>query len=417
MGRIKDLIFGEPPKNAAIVPTINIEKTSIPMATVAGYGALMSVDYAACEQTKARSLASLPFTVIKRGGTKTPIENHPLAKLLSETPNEDMTASDFLSWHRLRCDTFGVAYWRVEWHKGQPCAIYPVNCGVTSDFDINRPEGKRRIYRLTGDDYNRAGNYFSDEVIAIRTHITKDGYRGESLARIAAEQIGLSIDLERFYRSMLDNGNHHLGHVEIPEKTLQPAQREDLKAAIDAKRGVDNAGKAPIFAAGAKWVTDSPTMKDASLIEQQEWILHQVCRACNVPPWKVYNQKDTTYAGSQQASIDYVTETILPDTRAIEQAMIPVLRAMGDDDCQLKANLKGLMRGDDAARAQYYRELTYLGAYTRKQVCELEDVEPPEGIDRPLFPLNYGTVNPDGTVDVYSTNAEPADGNQTGVTD
>ena len=32
--------------------------------TPAGYGALMSIDYAACEQTKARSMASLPFSVV-----------------------------------------------------------------------------------------------------------------------------------------------------------------------------------------------------------------------------------------------------------------------------------------------------------------------------------------------------------------
>ena len=46
--------------------------------------------------------------------------------------------------------------------------------------------------------------------------------------------------------------------------------------------------------------------------------------------------------------------------------------------------------------------------------------DPLEGIDLPLFPLNYGTVNPDGTVNVFnSSNAEkpkePGDGSQTGV--
>ncbi len=418
---IIDRIFGEAPRPAGQQerqPEIVRVGAPFGVATPQGYGSLMSVDYAACEQTKARSLSSLPWTVVRDGSPKERMPDHPIARLLSGMANEDMTSTDLLSWHRLRCDTFGVAYWRFEWRKGQVVAIWPVTCAVSKAFDMRRPEGKRRLYFLAGDDYNEQGTYFSDEVVPIRTHITKNGCDGMSLAKIAAEQIGLSVDLERFYRSMLENGNHHFGHVEVPDKNMPEPQRQDLQAAVEAKSGIGNAGKAPIFAAGAKWVNDQQTMRDASLIEQQEWVLQQVCRACNVPPWKVYHQKDANYAGSQQMSIDYVTETILPDTRAIEQAVTPVLRAMGHGDCQLKANLKGLMRGDDAARSQYYRELAYMGAYTREMICELEDVDPPDGVSAPLFPLNYGTVNPDGTVNVFASEAkEPGDGNQSGATD
>ena len=241
---------------------------------------------------------------------------------------------------------------------------------------------------------------------------------GVSLAKLAAEQIGLSVDLERFYKSMLKNGNHHFGHVEVDKTTLPDKAMNDLRAAVDAKSGVGNAGKAPIFAYGAKWVNDGQNMRDASLIEQQQWILHQVCRACNVPPWKVYSQEGLTYSGSQQANIDYVTETIVPDVRAIEKALSPVFAARGESDLQLKLDVRGLMRGDDAARAQYYREMSYAGAYTRADVRELEDMPPIDGLEKPLFPLNYGTVEEDGSVTVHSKDAkEPADGSQTGVTD
>ena len=48
---------------------------------------------------------------------------------------------------------------------------------------------------------------------------------------------------------------------------------------------------------------------------------------------------------------------------------------------------------------------------------EYEDLPPIDGLDRPLFPMNYGTVDPDGSVTVWNKKATPADGNQTGVTD
>ena len=395
-----------------------VRLTSLDFYTVENYGALMSVNYSACEQTKCRSMASLPVTIVRNGAEFERLNNHPIAKLLNGMPNEAMTASDLFSWHRLRCDTFGTAYWRIEWFKGQVVAIWPVTCQVNKSFDIKRPRGKRLMYQLTGDKYNPAGNYYSDEVIAIKTHVNEKISEGESLARLAAQEIGLSIDLERFYESMLKNGNHHLGHVEVPDKHMQEAQRQDLERAIDAKSGVSNAGKAPIFAAGAKWVQDGQTMKDASVIEQQQWVLKQICRATNVAPWKVYETDGVAYQGGQQANIDYVTDTVLPDARMIEQAFIPVLQSMGDGDCELKMNLKGLMRGDDASRSQYYREMVYMGAYTPKRVCELEDEDPRNALDTTYFPLNYGAVDEDGNVTVYSQNQkEPADGNQTGTTD
>lgn len=426
MGRFIDFLLGEAPRDEAPQPVEHPEPQIVhvarptwhPLGAVAGYGALMSVDYASCEQTKARSLSSLPVSVVRYGSTRENLPSHPLASLLSGMANEDMAAVDLLNWHRLRCDTFGNSYWRIEWYKDEIVAIWPVLCGVLHDFSRDRPPGRRTVYELAGDKYNPAGKYFAEEIVNIKTHVTKDGMKGESLAKLAAEQIGLSVDLERFYKSMLQNGNHHFGHVEIPEKNLRDEQMEDLKRAIESKSGVNNAGKPPIFSAGAKWVNDRQSMKDASLIEQQGWVLRQVCRACNVPPWKVYDQTGTTYAGSQQANIDYVTDTILPDARAIEQAFAPVFAARGERNCALKFNLRGLMRGDDASRSKYYREMIYGGSYTRADVRELEDMNPIAGLEKPMFALNYGTVEADGSVKVYTKDAtEPADGNQTGITD
>jgi HK97 family phage portal protein len=385
----------------------------------AGYGALMSVDFAACVQTKARSMASLPFVVVqeRRDGRRN-LDSHPLAPLLNGMANEEMTVSALMDWTVLRRDTFGNAYWFVEWSKGKPVAIWPITGQVTHDFDMSKPAGYRTTYTVSpGDEHVPAGTYFSNEVVNIHTHVTKDGIKGVSLARIAAEQIGLSVDLERFYRSMLHNGNHQLGHVEVPEGRMSPDDLNALRNAVDAKAGIVEAGHAPIFGYGAKWVNDQQTMQDASVIEQQKWVLQQVCRACNVPPWKVYDGESATYNGGQQMRIDYVTDTIVPDVRQIEMALQPVLDACYQSGCRAKFKINGLMRGDDSSRTQYYRELAYLGALTREDVRDLEDLEPVEGIGKPLFPLNYGTVNEDGTVNVFNSDSpEPGDGSQTGVT-
>lgn len=414
MGRFYDIFYKRGEEQDAV-------RVSVPpgIRTPEGYGALMSIDYAACVQTKARSMACLPVSLVKSGrGGKEELGGHPLARLLNGMANEEMPVTALMGWTVLRRDTFGNAYWWVEWRKGVPAAIWPITAHVEHGYDSGAPEGYRARYTvLAGDKHVPPGTYFSHEVVNIPTHLTKDGIKGVSLARLAAEQIGLSVDLERFYRSMLTNGNHHLGHVEVPEGHMRKEDLEAIRTAVDSKRGVGEAGKTPIFGYGAKWVADTQSMKDASVIEQQRWVLHQVCRACNVPPWKVYDSEGVAYQGGQQQRIDFVTDTITPDVRSIEMALRPVLDACGLRRAQVKFKLHGLMRGDDQTRTQYYRELGYLGAMTRADVRDLEDLEPIEGLEKPLFPLNYGSLEPDGSVSVYNADTSaPADGTQEGAT-
>lgn len=66
MGRFYDMFYKREPVQDVVHVTLPPG-----FATPHGYGALMSIDFAACEQTKARSMASLPFSVMQAGATAT----------------------------------------------------------------------------------------------------------------------------------------------------------------------------------------------------------------------------------------------------------------------------------------------------------------------------------------------------------
>lgn len=55
--------------------------------------------------------------------------------------NEEMTAAKLMDWTVLRRDTFGNAYWYVEWFKGKPVAIWPITASVMHDYDKYAPRG------------------------------------------------------------------------------------------------------------------------------------------------------------------------------------------------------------------------------------------------------------------------------------
>lgn len=418
MGAFKNYILNK------VLTTTSLEMVPVgtprSRALLNDYSSLYSMAYLACEQTKARSLATLPVSVYRRNGDgRLPEHEHPVTKLLAGQANDLMTGVDLMQWAMIRKDTFGNAYIYVEWRGSKIVALWPITSGVTVDFDLSRRPGRRVRYEVSpGSNGVPAGKYFSEEIVNIKTPVSKDGIRGLSIAKLAAEEVGLSVDLERFYKSMLDNGNHHLGHVELPEGRMKPDDAESLRRAIDAKQGIGEAGKAPIFGYGAKWVTDQQTMKDASLIEQQEWVLQQVCRATCVPPMKVYDNSNSTYSNSEQARIEYATDTIMPEACAIEKAFKPCLEGAGETDLYLRFNLGGLMRGDKVSQSQYYREMVYMGAIDRNEVRSMEEFNPRDGLSKPMVALNYGLVEEDGSVTVLANDAaQPADGNQTGTTD
>ncbi len=384
------------------------------------YSSLYSVAYLACEQTKARSLGSLPVSVCRKDGAGREKVDHPLCDLLAGRANDLMTGRDLRHWISIRRDTFGNAFVWVEWSRGRPVALWPVTSHVQIDFDRSAPAGRRVRYIVpNGDRYVPSGAYFPGEVVNVRASVTKDGVHGQSIAKLAAHDVGLSVDLEKFYSAMLNNGNHQLGHVEVPEGRMKPEDVESLKRAVEAKRGIDEAGKSPIFGYGAKWVTDQQTMRDASLIEQQAWVLQQVCRACNVPPWMVYDSSggNGKYANAESSRVDYVTNTIMPDACGLETELNAILEAMGEGGLYVKFDLNGLMRGDKASQGRFYREMVYMGAMTRAEVREKEDLNPIPGLDRPLVPVNYGILEPNGEVTVLASRGEPSDGMQAGTTD
>lgn len=402
------------------LPIVYLDRPKSEYSKLYDYSALYSVAYLACEQTKARSIGSLPVAVYERGeGTRKEVD-HPLTHLLAGQANDLMSGRDLRHWIMLRRDTFGNAYVFVEWRKGEPVALWPITSSVQIDYDSTKRRGYRLRYVVGGDSYVPKGTYFANEVLNFRTSMTENGIYGKSVAELAAHDVGLSVDLEQFYSSMLTNGNHQLGHLEVPEGRMKPDELEALKKAVEQKSGIDNAGKAPIFGHGAKWVSDTQSMRDASLIEQQNWVLEQVCRACNVPPWKVYDTSNGggKYENAEAARVDYVTDTVMPDAASFEGAFAPILREMGQTNYYMKLDLNGLMRGDKAAQGQYYREMIYSGVYTRADVRAWEDLDPIPGLEKPLIPLNYGILEPDGTVTVLSSSSkEPADGMQEGVTE
>lgn len=375
------------------------------------YGAMMSSDFIACETAKIRAIRSLPVRLLK-DGERGPelVTDHPLAAVLRR-PNPLMSWGDLLSWFILRKEVFGTAYLRVQRDAAYNVkALWPVLSHVDIKFDKVTGDV---FYTAPLDTFNPSWTAREDGVVIIKTDTTEDGgLRGKSVAETAAGDIGLSIDLSNFYRSIMRNGTHMGGWLEHPTK-LDPPDIKAIQESLQMQAGAENAGGIRIFDRGLKYHEVSFSLGEMNLVEQERFVLEKVCRATHVDLHHVYADGGATATGSQGYDIDFVKNTVLPEITAIEEAFIPVIdlskRAGGgvNKGYHVDFDTNGLLRGDFKTRMDGYRIGVYAGIFTRAWCCEQEGIQWLPGQDKLLQPTAYYMVDNNG--DPYVP-AEPTSG-------
>lgn len=114
-------------------------------------------------------------------------------------------------------------------------------------------------------------------------------------------------------------------------------------------------------------------------------------RIFRLPP-QMYGEYDkaSTYASAEQFSLDYVVKTLRPWLVRLEQSFNMSLLSPDERREYFYEHLiDGLMRGDAAARAEYYTKMFAIGGITVNEINELENRNPigPDG-DKRFVPLN-----------------------------
>lgn len=347
-----------------------------------------------CLLAKARPLSSLPVRVYKRrDGIRTDAEEpfaRELAGLLRRKWNPFMTGAEGIRWLMMTKDVMGEAFARVQFSKGLPVAIWPMSSMPT----IEVTEQGRAVFRYGGDNFTPAGTYLESEIIWVKSPILdRDGIHGRSLAELAANEIGLSIDLTDFYGRILNGEGNFPGWLET-DQPLVPNDIDKLSAQLADGGGVVNAGKIRIFDKGLSYKTTGQSMVDLNLVEEERWVLQEVCRTLSVPPQEVFDLSNATYSNIEQGALNFANKTLVPECVSLEGAFSGILWAAGLTDCNVQLDMNGLLRGSYKERMEGYRISVYGGFMSANEVRAKEDMAPYVGGDEFLRSTAYSTVDP-----------------------
>lgn len=340
----------------------------------------------ACVNLISGTISSLPLMVYrtKADGSREVAKDHPLYKLLHDSPNYDQTALDFWDFIAASIELRGNGYAQIVRESGRIVSLTPIN------------PARMSVRRLTTGEleYSWSANG--------KSHVSKDreilhirGFGGDpvggmSTLRFARNAFGLAQSAERAAGEMFLNGLRPSGVLKF-KPWLTSEQREVARQEMVDKLQAGNGGKPLILEGDTEWQQLTISPEDAQMLESRTFSVEEVCRFFGVPPHMVgHTSKATSFgSGIESQTLGFQKFTLRRRFKRIEQAiekqlLTPADRAQG---IVVEFNQEGLLRGDSKGRSAFYQAMTGIGAMTINEVRKLENLPPVEGGDVPRMQM------------------------------
>lgn len=336
----------------------------------------------ACTVVISEDIAKVPLQMFEvDGDEKRLARQHPLYDVLHSQANTEQTAIEFREGMTAVALNRGEAIAeKVPGSKGLVDQLVPLHPDRVTWEDTGR--GRRVIYQ--------------DPVMGQRTILREDlfvvrGRFGVGVVTVMRQTFATQLAMQGYQADMYGRGMRSPGALSHP-KTLSDPARKNLRGVLDEyMSGGERAGRPLLLEEGMKWDTIALSMVDAQFLETLQHGVADVCRAYRVPQHKVQELLRATNNNIEQQSIEGVTDSLLGWAVRWEQSIWRDL-IVAQSRFIARHNMEGLLRGDVKTRFEAYAIAVQLGWLTRAEVRQKEDLNPIDGLEEPLVPLNMGTV-------------------------
>jgi len=330
----------------------------------------------------AEDMASLPLHVYRRDGD-TPgakAKDHPLYTLLHDKPSRNMTSFEWremmISHTALRGDSYSQIVMRNDGRVSELIPLHPDRVWP----ELSESGSVRYRYYEPG---KQVRILLDDEVLRFPYKLL-DGVHSLSPIAVHRETIGSAQAGKKFLATMLQNNASPKGGLKAPTSLSQDAVSALRKSWEERHKGPENAGNIAIFDGGLEWVQIGMSMQDAQYIELMNFSVADIARIFLMPPHKIGDLSRATFTNIEQQAIEYVVGVLNSWRGRLEGRMNNYLLSEADRKAgyYIGFDFKGLLRGDAAARANFYKTMFYLAAMNPNEIRAAEDMNPYEGGDQ-----------------------------------
>jgi HK97 family phage portal protein len=350
----------------------------------------------ACVTLISDTIGTMPGHLVRaeEGQRRTNLDATPLARLLRDSPNPEMDSGEFwrqaTGWQLLRGNS--LAWIDAGNARGEVDAIWPIPW--TRVQPARAPDG-RLAYLVSLEQGDYAGQLPITQRFALLAeetlHFRAFGLGPVGLSPIAqaAEAIGLAKGVEEYGAGFFARDARPGGFLKVPGKLDDDEWTKLTGRWRKLHEGVKRSHLMGVLEDGADWAKVGVDPNEAQFLETRRFQTSEIARLFRVPPHMIADvEKSTSWGtGIEQQGIGFVTYTLLPWINRLER--VTRLRLLAADPAlAFRFSVAGLLRGDTAARYAAYAAGRQWGWLSVNDIRALEDMDPVEGGDAYLQPLN-----------------------------
>lgn len=323
----------------------------------------------ACVRILANTVAMPSLNVYKHDGeSKTKDTTHPIQRIIHSEPNGMMSSFQWRQTMQAHAALRGNAYSII--HRDN--SMRPAELEFIDDPDkVDVFSYDRKVYyRVSGN----PGLIPGSDMFHIKG-LSFDGLKGKSVLQVARESFGAALAMQDYQNKLYKNG----GSTRIALKTdqiLKPETKQNMRDSwTELYGGPDNQHKVAILEGGLNVQNIGISPKDIEFIASHRFSVEEVARYFGMILDLLATDNKQSYASVEQRAIDFIKYTMMPWYKTWESEIDRKLfRESEKGKYYSKFNIDSLLRGDSAARAQFYKDMFYIGAISRNEIRSLEDL-------------------------------------------
>lgn len=367
----------------------------------------------ACCRLRSFAVAGLQLGLYRRGkgSVVEEIDDMPEAWAVCVEPNPLYGSFSWRQANQLRVDLSGNAYNKLKFDATGRVEKITLIRGHVDPF-LKDGELFYRVVHENGD----TETLYASEVFHPKG-LSEDGIMGKCPITVARETIGMGLAANKYASDLFDSGGMLRGFVETPG-TLKTDQVRDLRNSIlAAMRDYKQSGGIGVLQNNAKFNKVSLSPEDMEFVLQKKVTLQDIARFYGVPLHLIGDLDKATFSNIEHQAIEFILHTIRPIVKLWEEDLNRrILRPKDRGRYFFRFNLDSFLRGDTAARAEFYSKMFGIGAMNLDEIRGHENLNPlPDGLGQKHYvPLNMvpvdalpdasGNQQPDTQANVASSN-------------
>lgn len=385
-------LFGRKSAQALDTPEKIAEALGYGYDTYAGKGvssrqAMQLTTVFACVRVLAESVGMLPCKLYEQAekAKKTAVK-HSVYRLLTTAPNSYMTPQEL--WELMICCLClrGNFYAYKVKGLGQVIELLPIDPGAV------KPLLKDHVvtYEVTWKD-GSTDELTQDEIWHVRI-LTLDGLNGLNPIAYAREAIGLGLATEEHGARLFSNGAVTTGVLSTEQQLSDDAFNRLKKQFNEGHQGLANSHKPMVLEMGLDWKPISLNNEDSQFLETRKFQRDEICAIFRVPPHLIANLDKASFNNIEHLGLSFVNYALVPYLTRIESRInIGLIESSEQGRFYAKFNAGALLRGDLKSRYESYSSGINWGILSPNDCRENEDLNPRDGGDVYLTPLNMTT--------------------------